>query len=314
MSSLHGFGWQRPSGRAVDIRDSLIPETSPSSAWDDPGEIEQLRSAWSQQAELKYQSDIVCDEEVIAGVRCLVANGPAGSPTTLYVHGGGFVAGSPKTARLVTDRLARSVSIVSVDYRLAPEHQFPDGRDDVLKVYTELLSGIGPNLTVAGDSAGANLALAAILTAIEEGTPGPAAVGLISPIVDLTLSGDTADLLLGIDPTFTNQTVLRSFISAYAGNHPLSGPALSPLFSSHLGFLPRTLIQVGSRELLLSDSTRLARRARLLGADVTLDVWEGMWHTWHYQTDLVESQNALSELARFLVGHSTPPESSDLLG
>jgi acetyl esterase/lipase len=280
----------------------MVPEVSQDPAWDDPVAIAQLRAAWSRHADLARDGDMAYIEDVIGGVRCVVTNGPAGAPTLLYVHGGGFVAGSPKTARVVTDHLAQSVSVVSVDYRLAPEHKFPDGRDDVLSVYTELASTVGPNLTVAGDSAGANLALAAVLAAIEDEIPGPRFMGLLSPIVDLTLSGDTAHFPHGVDPVFESEAVLQSFISAYVGDHEPEDPALSPLFSSRLGALPPTMIQVGSRELLLSDATRLARRARMLGADTTLDVWEGMWHTWQYESDLVESHNALSELGHFLAG------------
>lgn len=302
MTAVHGLGWQGPTERAVQIRDSMVPEAPPDQAWDDPVAVAKLRSVWSLHADLRHHGDTSYEEEVIAGVTCFVTNGPAGAPTTLYVHGGGFVAGSPKTASLITDQLARSVSIVSVDYRLAPEHKFPDGRDDVLAVYTELASRVGPNLTVAGDSAGANLALAVVLAAIEDEIPGPSGMGLISPLVDLTLSGDTIHFLQGVDPAFESKAVLESFISAYAGNHPREDPALSPLFSCRLGALPPTLIQVGSRELLLSDATRLARRARILGADITLDVWEGMWHTWQYEPDLDETHKALSELAHFLAG------------
>jgi acetyl esterase/lipase len=137
---------------------------------------------------------------------------------------------------------------------------------------------------------------------MEEGEALPAAIGLISPATDLKVVGDTAFTIGDADP-FINLDESRSNIAKYAGNTPRNQPLMSPVYGNLEGF-PPLLIQVGTREVLLSDAVRLARAAREAEVDVTLDVWEGMWHAWHMAwPDVPEARQACKEMGRFLKKH-----------
>jgi acetyl esterase/lipase len=222
----------------------------------------------------------------------------------IYLHGGGFILGSAQsnlgTALRISARTA--IPILSVDYRLAPEYPFPAGLDDALAAYRWLLDGnYGPgDIVVYGDSAGGGLTLSLALAARNVGLPQPAALVLLSPATDLTLQSDTRTTLAAYDPVLTPAGIDR--LQLYAGDHDLSDPLISPVFADLSG-LPPMLIQVGTREMLLSDAVRLARRARGDGVDVTLDVWDGMWHVWQDQPDLPEAEQATAEISAFMLDH-----------
>jgi monoterpene epsilon-lactone hydrolase len=222
----------------------------------------------------------------------------------IYLHGGGFILGSAQsnlgTALRISARTG--IPILSVDYRLAPEYPFPAGLNDALAAYRWLLDeDYGPDdIAVYGDSAGGGLTLSLALAARDEDLPQPAALVLLSPATDLTLSSDTRITLAAYDPVLTPAGIDR--LQLYAGAHELTDPLVSPVFADLSG-LPPMLIQVGTREMLLSDAARLARRARSAGVDVTLDVWEGMWHVWQDQPDLPEAEQATAEISAFMLDH-----------
>ncbi len=226
--------------------------------------------------------------EVIGGVECLVAGPPpdASVPTVVYAHGGGYVLGSAAVAIPITARLARTAHLVSVDYRQPPEHAFPAALDDVLAVYRALAAS-GTLLALAGDSAGGTLALSAAIIAAAESVP-PIAIVLFSPLLDHVAgpgrpsSGDDE----------------RSLIDCYTGDADPADPRLSPLRAQLRG-LPRVLIQAAADEPLASQAREFQRRATSAGVDATLDLWEGMWHTWHYHA-LPEADQALAEAAEFI--------------
>lgn len=218
----------------------------------------------------------------------------------LYLHGGGFVLGWHTSYRSMVSRLCRvcSARALAVDYRLAPEQPFPAALDDCVAAYRWLLSqGIAPQeIVIAGDSAGGNLTLSTLLALRDAGNPLPAGAVCLSPVTDLACSGESfthkTDPLLDAD-------WLRQVFQMYTNGHQTHVPLLSPLYAD-LGGLPPVLIQVGSDEILLSDSTRLAERAQAAGVDVTLDVWQGMWHVWQlFVPYLPEANKALETIGAF---------------
>ena len=221
----------------------------------------------------------------------------------LYLHGGGYVVGSPDTHAGLVGEVARRAGLrtTSVDYRLAPEHPFPAAVEDGLAAYRELLaSGTDPwDLVVAGDSAGGGLVLATLLAARDAGLPQPAAAVVFSPWVDLTVSGESIRTKKDADPLFIEADI-RAYVDLYLGTADPAQPLASPLFADLSG-LPPLLVQVGSNELLLDDAVRLAGRAGTDGVDVTLEIGAGLPHVFqHHYGRLDEADAALDRAARFL--------------
>ncbi|MFG1613150.1 alpha/beta hydrolase [Nonomuraea wenchangensis] len=230
----------------------------------------------------------------------------AAGTVVLYLHGGGYVVGSPRTHLALAGDLARRARtrLVSPDYRLAPEHPFPAAVEDGLAAYRELLGQAGSpsHIALAGDSAGGGLAIATLLAAREEGLPMPAAVATFSPWTDLTFSGASIETKLGIDPIFVRSD-LEGYRTHYLGQQDPAAPKASPALADLAG-LPPLLIQAGSNELLLDDAVLLAARAAAADVDVTLRVWGGLPHVFQHHTALVEEAGqALDEAARFLFPH-----------
>ncbi|MGC4953032.1 alpha/beta hydrolase [Actinomadura citrea] len=228
--------------------------------------------------------------------------GTAGEDVLLYLHGGGFVVGSARVTAHVTAALLRHLDgrAVSLDYRLAPEHAFPAAPDDCLAAYRELLdSGVDPQrLVVAGDSAGAALAVVTMMRARDAGLPMPAAAVLFSPAVDLTLGGASVRSKDGVDPFFAPADLAWLF-DQYAAGSDRSAPELSPVFADLTG-LPPVLIQVGSNELLLDDAVRLAGRAGADEVAVTLEVAPRQPHVFQLDDESAEAAAALERAGRFL--------------
>ncbi|KAF0108535.1 MAG: putative hydrolase [Anaerolineaceae bacterium] len=224
----------------------------------------------------------------------------------LYLHGGAYIIGSPTTHRGLTGRIACAgqTRILSVDYRLAPEHPFPAALDDALAAWRWLLGqGYAPeHIAIGGDSAGGGLTLAAALSLRDRQESLPAALFLISPWTDLTFSGDSIRTRASRDP------LLHSngdgwLINAYAGSQPLTHPYISPLFADPRG-LPPTLIQVGSEEILYDDSSRLEAKMNAAGVANRFEVWDGMWHVFQgFAPYVPEAQQAINRIGAFLDSH-----------
>jgi monoterpene epsilon-lactone hydrolase len=227
--------------------------------------------------------------------------------TILYFHGGSYVLGSPNTAMSLTANLVSRTSIrsVSLDYRLAPEHPFPAALDDALAAYRALLdNGVeATSIAFAGDSAGGGIAVSTCLMAREAGLPMPAAVVAFSPGLDKTHSGASRDSKAGIDPFFTREGFAYTDKMYLAGQDP-NQELLSPATLADLTGFPPLLLQVGTNELLLDDSTQMANRARAAGVDVILDVTADVPHVFQaFAGVLDEADQALDRAALFLTQH-----------
>lgn len=226
----------------------------------------------------------------------------------LYLHGGGYVTGSPRTHRGLAARLAKAarVCVAVPDYRLAPEHRHPAAVDDAFAAYNGLLQqGIPPNkIIIAGDSAGGGLALALALRLKAAPLPQPAGIILLSPFTDLSLSGASMQ-----SPKQKEWLLTKPFIHA-AAQHYLAGqdprqPTASPLFADLTGLAP-LFVQVGTEEVLLDDSTRLAQAATRQGVSVTLQIWPRMWHVWQLHGGQVpEADRAIAAMSDFIHGRLT---------
>ncbi|HEV7184617.1 MAG TPA: alpha/beta hydrolase [Leifsonia sp.] len=193
----------------------------------------------------------------------------------LYFHGGSFSLGSPETAMALTAHLVERTGVraVSIDYRLAPEHPFPAAIDDCLAAYRALLDrGVTPqSIVFAGDSAGGGLAVTTTLAARSAGLPMPAGILAFSPGLDHTRSGGSMTVKEGVDPLFTAEGMRRTEDLYLNGQDPAQ-PLLAPAVLADLSGFPPILLQVGTNELLLDDSVRLAERAREAEVDVILDI------------------------------------------
>ncbi len=232
--------------------------------------------------------------------------GARGDAALLYLHGGGYVIGSPRSHRHLAEAIARAAGIACLlpDYRLAPEHPFPAAVDDAVAGYRTLVEErkIAPgSIAIAGDSAGGGLTVATLVGIRQAGLPMPGAAVCISPWTDLTCSASSYDTKAASDPLVARPGII-DMAKAYLGTNDPRTPLASPLFADLRG-LPPLLIQVGSEEVLLDDATRLAERARAAGVDATVDVWESMIHVWHWFLPwLDEAQSAVDKIGAFVRG------------
>ena len=240
-----------------------------------------------------------------AGVKCEWMEMPPVSPArvVLFMHGGGFVAGSPRTHRKLAAALSRAAyaRILMPEYPLAPEHPFPAAVKDGLRVYGWLIEqGIAASdIVLGGDSAGGGLALSMLLALRDAGAALPRAAVLMSAWTDLTVSSPSYERNRRIDPSLTREK-LRLAAQNYIGTRDLRDPLASPLFADPTG-LPPLLLQVGGDEVMLDDSRLFAERARAAGVDATLRVFEGIWHVHqHHAPELPEALAAMTEIAAFI--------------
>jgi phosphinothricin tripeptide acetyl hydrolase len=221
----------------------------------------------------------------------------------VYFHGGGYATGTLESTRALCSHIARATRarLLSVDYRLAPEHPFPAAVDDAVAAYRFALStGIDPAATaLCGDSSGGGLALATLVALRDLGDPLPATAVCMSPWTDLTLSGASLQGNRGADPMVSAST-LGLMADAYLGDLDRRSPTASPLFADLAG-LPPLLLQVGSSEVLLDDTTRFVERAETAGIDVTLEIWDDVFHVWHSFADLLpEARDAIARIGTYV--------------
>jgi monoterpene epsilon-lactone hydrolase len=158
-------------------------------------------------------------------------------------------------------------------------------------------------LTVSGESAGGNLALAVVLRARDSNMGMPCAMALLSPWADLSLSSESRHLHLGIDPTFSPQLSGGEEARLYAGGRDLNSSEISPVYADYKPGFPPTLITTGTRDMLMSDCARLSTVMRQAGVEVDLHLCEGMWHVFEYFSDIPEGQQSLIEIAAYLTNY-----------
>jgi monoterpene epsilon-lactone hydrolase len=235
---------------------------------------------------------------------------PAHAPkdkAILYFHGGGFRIGSVASHRELIAQIAEKSGcrVLAINYRLAPEHRFPAALDDALAAYGWMRDqGLKPgNIAFAGDSAGGNLVLAAMLALRERGLPLPVAGMLMSPWTDLAATGASYTTRAEADPIHQRPMILALAKNYLGEQGDPSDPLASPLYAD-LKRLPPLLIQVGNRETVLDDSTMFADKARAAGVDVDLEVWDGMIHVFQmFGAQLLQAHQAITSIAKFLNRH-----------
>jgi epsilon-lactone hydrolase len=222
--------------------------------------------------------------------------------TIVYLHGGAYTLGSHQTHRGLLGLLCKEsgLRVLAVDYRLAPENPYPAALDDAITAYQWLLDqNVAPaQIVMGGDSAGGGLTVATLLKLKSLGLSLPAAAFLFSPWVDLEGTGETIETKAEEDPIVSKKFIHR-MAGLYAGQTSKRTPYVSPLFGDLAG-LPPTLIEVGTAEMLLSDSLRLAEAFRRAGVDCTLRQWDDMFHAFQLSTFLPESKESIQHVVDFV--------------
>jgi len=222
----------------------------------------------------------------------------------LYLHGGGYTEGSITSHQDLAQRISKAskIRVLILDYRLAPEHPFPAALEDSISAYNWLINSMGynpKNLIIAGDSAGGGLTIATLVKLRDQGVQLPAAGVCLSPWTDLALTGDSIKLKLHEDP-FVSPDELVFAANLYLGKTDPKNPYASPLYANFEG-LPPLCIQVGTAEIILDDSTRLAKRAKGAGVEVQLDIWEDMIHVFQaFAVMAPEGTEGINKIGEFI--------------
>jgi acetyl esterase/lipase len=279
-------------------------------AWSSDTPLDRMRKDWDE-----VFSKIPCPvgakkEAIKAGGVPTVKFSTPGSDNTraiLFLHGGGYVFGSPRSHNDLGEFLARAagIPVYLLDYRLAPEHPFPAPVEDAVAAYRWLLEqDIKPErIAISGDSAGGGLTLATLFAIRDQKLPLPACGVPLSPWSDLECTGETMVTKAKDDP-MVQRDLTRQLSDLYAPGGNLKDPLISPLHGDYKG-LPPLLIQVGERETLLDDSLRVADRAKKAGVDVTLEVEPGQIHVFQiFANRLDEAVAAIDRMAAFIRKHT----------
>jgi epsilon-lactone hydrolase len=271
-----------------------------------PLTLEEQRATFAPAGRLHPIPEDVQVTEVSAGgvpAHWLASPGADADRVLLFLHGGGYELGSLRSDGELAARLGRAggMRVLFPEYRLAPEHPFPAAIDDVLDTWRWLRTDqnlSARSIAVAGDSAGGGLAVALLVAVRDAGDALPAAAALMSPTVDLTSSGASMCERADQDPIST-PSMLRQFASDYLAGADPRTPLASPLFASLSG-LPPLIVQVGTADVLLSDSERLAKSAAEGGVDVALQIGDGLPHVFQSMLGTPEAAEATEQIGMFL--------------
>lgn len=286
-----------------------------------PTNIEQWRSLIAQTeqvgtegvAQLLKRYPIKVKNQTVSGVKTFVLL-PASLPEEnrdrilLHVHGGAYVfyGGEAGIGEAILAAYHGKMKVVSVDYRMPPDHPFPAALDDTIAVYKELLKTYKPeNIAIFGTSSGGGLAAAVVLRLRALNVPLPAAVGLGTPWVDVTRTGDTLYTNEQIDDVLVvSGGLLNAAAKLYAGPVDMKDPLISPLYGEFSKGFPPTILISGTRDLLLSCTVRMHRQLRQAGIEAELHVFEGISHAEYLlATGLPEGDEIFQEIARFFSSH-----------
>ena len=219
-----------------------------------------------------------------------------GRSALLYLHGGGYALGSIKSHRATAGQLAEAGKIhtLIIEYRRPPEHPFPAALQDAKTAYAWLRKNGYEKIIIAGDSAGGGLALSTVVSLRDDQAPMPVLVICLSPVTDVECTGDSALTNAKRDPWLTTDT--KILFNYYVAGHDPRDPLISALYADFAKF-PPLVIHVGTDEVLLSDSTRLADKAGAAGVDVQIKIWPGMWHIFPFFAPFVpEASQAITEI------------------
>jgi acetyl esterase/lipase len=272
--------------------------------------VEALREGLEQLGKMaKIPKDVIIESVNAGGVPAEWISAPNAQNdlVILYIHGGGYAAGSIKSHEALAAELSREskARVLLIDYRLAPEHVFPAAIVDSTKAYRWLISkeGILPNnVIIGGDSAGGGLTIATLVKLRDEGDNLPAGAFCLSPWADLANTGETIQTNADRDP-FVAPRDLAELSKLYCGNKNAKNPLISPLYADLSG-LPPLLIQVGTAEILLDDSRRVADRAIEAGVDVQLEIWEDMIHVFAaFGQWAPEGKEGIEQIGKFIQKH-----------
>jgi acetyl esterase/lipase len=267
--------------------------------------IEQRRQLKELLSAQPLPADVTVTAAVLGGVRTaeITVDGIEPRHVVLYFHGGVYALGDAFLAADLASQVGRRTGarVISVDYRLAPEHPYPAATDDALAAYEALLQNGTPpsDIVFAGESAGGGLAIATLVNARDHGLPLPAAAFVMSPYVDLTLSGETMRTKHKLDPLLSPEN-LRPRVTDYTAGQDAASELISPVFADLSG-LPPLIIQAGTHEVLLDDALRLARQAAIADVEVTLGITPGVPHVFEaYYPILDEAAAALDRAGQLL--------------
>ena len=272
--------------------------------------VEEFR-VWYEQftAQFELPEDAVFEQVGAGGVSAewISTPGVAEDRVVMYLHGGGYMIGSMRTHRSPLSYLSRvsDARVLGLNYRWAPEHPFPAAVEDSVAAYRWLLAeGVSPRrIAIGGDSCGGGLTIATLVALKYFGDPLPAAGISHSGWTDLAHTGDTFETKAEEDPLIDKE-MLEGMAAAYLGDRSRTTPLASPYYADLQG-LPPLLVQVGTAEVLLDDSLRLADRAKEAGVDVTLEVWDDMPHVWQaFASFLPEAREALDHCGQFVQKHT----------
>ena len=270
---------------------------------DQRASLEEMMSAFP------LDDDIVCERLGAGGVPAEWISAPGADKDRIlvYLHGGGYVIGSVRTHRVLMSRISRAsgARVLGLDYRLSPENPFPAPLQDTMAAYKWLLAnGADPKkIVIGGDSAGGGLTVSALVSMRYLGEPMAAGGVCISPWTELEPKAESYDTNAAVDPSVSRERV-QGLMEHFIGDKDPRAPLASPLFAD-LNGLPPLLVQVGSIEVVLDDSTRLAQRAEAAGIDVKLEVWDDMPHVWHqFAPILSDAQKAIDRVGEFIKKHT----------
>ena len=223
----------------------------------------------------------------------------------LQLHGGGYIGAMRNAYRMFAGlycEVSGGMSVLTIDYRVAPEHPYPAALEDAVAAYQYLLDEgwFAEQIIVAGDSAGGGLAMALCHYLKDHHMMLPCGIIAMSPWTDLLASGESYDTNYEKDPLFGNTRDSLIYNKDYVGDHDPMDSYISPLYGDFRGF-PPMLIQVGSYEMLLSDSVSVAAKARRQGVRVRLSIYEGMFHVFQMAAKMMpESRRAWVEIGKFI--------------